>query len=111
MLDFLFLFIVSFWLFARKNKLFFFFLFGIVLSTVPQIIHDPQAGGNFTPHIALLFPFFIMLIGVGIARVTEIPHKFLKIGSIFLVVMIYLFSLEIFLNVYFYLFTLQTVIF
>jgi len=111
MVDLVFLIIGSFWLFARKNKLFLFFLFSILLATVPQIVHDPQAGGNFTPHIALLFPFFIMLIGVGLARVTEIPGKMLRIGSLILVGLLYIFSVGNFLNVYFYQFPLQTGVF
>jgi len=111
MVDLVFLLIGSFWLYTRKNKLFLFFLFGILLSTIPQIIHDPQAGGNFTPHITLLFPFFIMLIGVGITKVTEIPQKSFRIGALFLVGILYLFSLGNFLNVYFYQFPLQTGVF
>lgn len=111
MIDAVFLLIGAFWLFAHNKKLFIFFVANIVLSTVPQITHDPQAGGNFTPHITLLFPFFILLIGAGISKTTDFKNKPLRVSTIFLIGFVYTLSVFNFLNIYFYQYPLQTGIF
>lgn len=111
LVDAVFLIVGALWLFVQKRKLFVFFLLAIILSTLPQIIHDPEAGGNFTPHIALLFPFFIIIIGFGISKITEITNKITKMILFTLTGIIYLVSLANFLNIYFYQFPLQTGIF
>ena len=111
LIDAVFLIAGGLFLFVQKRKLFVFVILSIILSTLPQIIHDPEAGGNFTPHIALLFPFFIILIGFGISKITEIKNKIIKSGLLILIGVVYLLSFINFLNIYFYQFPLQNGIF
>lgn len=104
-IDALFLLIGAVALFSKRKPLFFLFAGFMLLATVPQIIHDPTAkGGNFTPHIMLLFPVFIMLIGVGIYTFLNYFFKskryfMLAAGAVGVV---YLLLLGNFLHLYFF---------
>lgn len=111
-LDLLFIVVGAIWTFIYKKRIFLFLSSLILISILPQILHDPFAGGNFTPHIALLFPFLIMFIALGInVLINKLKHaKYSYLFFVFVVV-IYIFSFAGFLNYYFFRFPLSEGIF
>lgn len=111
LLDGIFLIIGSGWVFSKKRALFFLLISLILTSTLPQIIHDPEASGNFTPHIALLFPFFILLIAVGIYHTIQFFSGWHKKAVIVLISAGYLFLIMNFFHIYFYQLPLRTGLF
>jgi len=90
----------------RKELIFLGFLIG--LSLLPQIFHDPNGTGSFTPHITLLIPFLILPIAFGISKSLELV-KNKNFRRIFMVCLVftYLFLFVSFLNSYFFRFPLQ----
>ena len=111
LIDILFLTVGVVWLFLAKRKIFLLFSILVLISTVPQILHDPKGEGNFTPHIAFIFPFFIMLIAVGIYQTLKAvgPKSYYLVLTVIL--FLYVLSVGNFLNIYFYQFPLQNGIF
>jgi hypothetical protein len=94
-IDVIFLIIGLQWLFLKDKKLFVIFISTIFVGVLPQILHDPDGGGNFTPHIALIIPYFIILIGVGLDRIfktfrqKKYAYFFLAfIGALYLILFI-----------------------
>ena len=81
--------------------LFIYFLLVILVSTLPQIIHDPKASGNFTPHIALIFPFFLILIALGIYQSLLIIQKKWRVVAGISLGGMYLFLIANFFHIYF----------
>lgn len=72
-IDIIFILIGAGLLLKQNRRLFFLFLSVFLVALIPQIIHDVSGkGGNFTPHISLIFPVLIMLIGYGIIGITSI---------------------------------------
>ncbi|HSW97403.1 MAG TPA: hypothetical protein VLF89_06270 [Candidatus Saccharimonadales bacterium] len=98
LLGFIFLFI------ENKRQLLFIFLF-ILTGTIPQVFHEGL--GNFTPHITLLFPFFILLIGTGIWHSILVIKRINKIWITSIIVATYFIFLLSFINIYFFEFPLQ----
>lgn len=95
-------------LFLLKRKLFFTFVLLIFIGILPQVLHDPNGAGNFTPHITLIIPFLIILIAVGINRVfTVFKHKKYSYLLIFVVGILYLIAFINFSYFYFFKFPLQ----
>jgi 4-amino-4-deoxy-L-arabinose transferase-like glycosyltransferase len=82
-----------------NKKIFWYLLLIILISVIPQLIHkNPE---NFSQHNALIFPFMIILIGVGITGVfKELKYKSWQIFYITVLSGIYFFSLVNFFNVY-----------
>lgn len=104
-LDLLFLIIGGVWLFLHNKKLFILFCIFIFFSIIPQIIHTSNK--NFTPHINLLFPFFIMIMAVGAWQLFKLLNdKKLYIFTIIISV-VYLFSIGSFIHTYFFNMPLQ----
>lgn len=107
-LDSIFLFIGLAWLLMKDKKLFALFTSLILLATVPQIFHDPNGNGNFTPHISLFIPLLIILIGLGIEQVfKQFKKKKYLYLSIGLIGALYAFAFISFLYFYFFKFPLQ----
>lgn len=104
-LDALFILMGSIFLF-QKNKIILLFLsLFIVIGTFPQIFHS--GSGNFTPHIALLFPFLMLLIGYGIwSSINALKNNYKKWTTIILIGC-YVVLLGNFVNIYFFEFPLQ----
>lgn len=89
------------YLYVRKRLDFLFISLFALIGTFPQIFHNTV--GNYSLHVALMFPFLIMLIGVGIANIADkIRGRFkiyalmliglLYVGNVFSFSMIYLFQ-------------------
>jgi hypothetical protein len=106
-LDLIFLLIGGGWLFAHKKKVLIFFIPLILLSVIPHLIRYSKDGENFTPHITLLFPFFIILMGAGLWQLFHLfKHKLQYVVSAS-IVLVYAFSIGNFLSIYFYQMPLQ----
>jgi 4-amino-4-deoxy-L-arabinose transferase-like glycosyltransferase len=108
-IDALLLIVGAVWLFMYQRKLFYFFISLILISIFPQIFHKSSIEGNFTPHIALLIPIFVISIGVGInavlKKIKNKKHLPLFLISLGLVYLILFFN---FCYFYFYKFPLQS---
>ena len=95
-------------LFLSNKKLFLIFGAVILTGALPQVLYDPNGNGNFTPHIALVIPFFIILIGVGINKTLDtFKNKKYSYLLIIFLVFIYLLSFISFSYFYFLKFPLQ----
>ncbi len=91
-----------------KNRKVFFLLFSLILfSIIPQLIYTASTD-VFTPHNTLMFPFFIIFIGVGIYEtVNYFKNRNYFYASSIIISLIYLFFIVNFLNIYFYQFPLR----
>lgn len=110
-IDLLFIITGAGWLFIKKRLLFIYFLLVILVSTLPQIIHDPKASGNFTPHIALIFPFFLILIALGVYQSFYIFPKRWRLAAGISLIGMYLFLIANFFHIYFAQLPLRTGLF
>lgn len=107
-LDVIFLIIGLGFVFLRNRKLFLTLLAIIFMGALPQIFHNPKGDGNFSPHIALLIPFLIILIGVGLSRILEMfKQKKLRYALIIVVGILYIAAFTNFSYFYFFKFPLQ----
>lgn len=106
-LDIIFL-VASTVFFAKKNqRLGIFFLGFIIIATFPQIFHDDAGNSTNYAHASLVFPFLVLLAGIGMSYVFSLfPKKLLPIGSIATILM-YLLSVAFFTQAYFYQYALQ----
>lgn len=105
--ELLFLIIGSGWLFIHKKKLFFLMWILIFIAIIPEVIHYGKNKTNFTPHITLLFPFFILLMGNGCWQLFLFLKAKNHLVPITLLTTIYLFSVASFLHLYFFSMPLQ----
>lgn len=98
-IDALLLFIGSLYVFT-KNRLFFITLcLFICIGTIPHIFHKTM--GDFSGHLALMFPFIILFIGAGIAGFLEVKSKQIRRVVIVGIVCIYACNVASFCLVYF----------
>ncbi|MBI5045140.1 MAG: hypothetical protein HZC02_04385 [Candidatus Levybacteria bacterium] len=102
-IDAAFLIIGCIFFFTKMKKKSVVFLFLIGISILPQIFHDPEGTGNFTPHITLLIPFLLIVIAYGIYFLIELDEvkKYRKVICLF-IIGAYLASLLHFSQVYFF---------
>ncbi|MFH1186552.1 MAG: glycosyltransferase family 39 protein [Candidatus Levyibacteriota bacterium] len=101
-LDSLFLILGGIFIFAKDKKLFFFFSILTLFASFPQIIHKVTTS-NFTPHLALIFPFMIIFIANGISKTLALFKKGKYYFAVLTVILLlYIFSLLNFLNIYFF---------
>lgn len=86
----------------KSNKKTLFLLFGLILIAItPQIIHTKY--DNFSQHMTLVFPFFIIFIAAGIGLVIEnIKTKKYQLLSAGIIAFLYLVSLGNFIEIYAY---------
>lgn len=89
--------------FVKERKKFYLLFSLTLLFTIPHLIHTAFTD-NFTPQIALIFPFLIIFAGHGIIYFYELLKR--KI-VLLLIAIIYLVSLLNFLNIYLYQFPLR----
>jgi len=105
-LDLILLILGLFTLWSKKKRLFAYLIGFILISITPQIFFADFK--NFTPHIALLFPFLIIIAALGAGEIISLLKKsrFFYLG-VLLFLGIYLFSVVNFLNIYFFQFPLK----
>ena len=91
----------------KKNRLGIYVLGFLLIATFPQIFHDGSEAGTNYSHSSLMFPFVVLLAGIGAAEVWQIvPKKVLPvIASLFVIT--YIFSIAYFMQAYFYQYSLQ----
>lgn len=104
-IDAIFLIIGSLYLFAKKHTIFILITLFILTCTLPQLLHKNAT--DFSYHIALMFPFMILLIGYGIENITELFRGNLKKVILSIICIAYLVSAGKFIFVYVYQHPLQ----
>ena len=87
----------------EKKKSIFWFLLGLILiSTIPQLFHTASID-NFVFHLSLMFPFFIIIIAVGIWEILNLfRNKRYFYASSVILILLYGFVIFNFLNIYFF---------
>ena len=106
-LDLVFLLIGGGVLFAKNKKLLTLLTFLILISIIPEIVHSSTTE-NFTPHITLLFPFFIIIMGVGGSQIYNIFKTKKQYPITVITSLAYAFFIGSFLNIYFFQMPLQS---
>lgn len=103
-IDAVFLFIGIAALYIKQNKLFWWFLALLGISIIPQLLHS-ESTGNFTPHIALLIPLFLILMAFGLWQILNLGiikkySRYLMVSVIlvYLIFTLNFFTLYIFQN-------------
>ncbi|MFH1536249.1 MAG: glycosyltransferase family 39 protein [Patescibacteria group bacterium] len=89
--------------FAKQKKVFLFLSGLAVIGTIPHLFHSANVS-NFSTHLALMFPFLIIFIALGIWQTINL-FKF-KIVAISLISFFYLLLVLNFSNIYFFQFPL-----
>ena len=94
--------------FAKKNHRLGLYMIGfIVIATFPQIFHDKAGNNTNYAHASLVFPFLVLLAGIGISYFSSLlSKKFLPI-VIGVVGLAYILSVAFFAQAYFYQYALQ----
>jgi hypothetical protein len=87
-------------LYAKKRLYFFITCLFIVLGTFPHLFH--RTTGDFSGHLALMFPFVIILIGAGVAESIENKSKKIHLIAISTIIIVYLLNISAFSMLYFY---------
>jgi 4-amino-4-deoxy-L-arabinose transferase-like glycosyltransferase len=106
--DLLFLILGILFAYAKKKRELILIAALIILGSIPQVFNASPLLGNFAPHISLMIPFFVILIGVGIGGFAEyFINKRLGYLILLLTVIIYLFSFLSFVYIYFFQFPLN----
>jgi len=106
-LDAIFLGLGGLFLFFKNRKLFVFLSFTIFLSALPEAFHNSAADGVFTPHVALLVPFLIIIIGFGINKMLSFRNNKYFYIVLGLITLGYGLLFLNFANAYFFRFPLQ----
>lgn len=104
-IDALFLIIGSLYLLTKKRFEFIIIVLFILTGTLPQLLHKNAT--DFSYHIALMFPFMIILIGYGITQAIQtVRYSWKKVG-VGIICCLYLLSVGKFIYVYVYQHPLQ----
>lgn len=83
-----------------KRKMLFVCLYAVI-GIIPHLIHSASTD-DFTPHLAMMFPFLIIFIGFGINEIVQ--HSVPKYSKYFLFIIIVLYTLSLgnFLQIYWF---------
>lgn len=106
-LDLIFLLLGAGYLFEHKKKLLLFLSALTLVSIIPEVAHYAKDGKHFTPHITLLFPFFIIMMGAGAWQLCTLWKGKKQKAIIAMTALIYAFSIGNFLHIYFFQMPLQ----
>lgn len=99
-LDAIFILIGSLALFNRKRIYAIIIFLFVFIGALPQIFH--RIPSDFSIHLTLMFPFLVLLTGVGIAHMlSSLPKKYFILG-IFITILLYAGNVGGFVNAYFY---------
>ncbi len=100
MIDALFVLLGLLFLFSKNKLKCIIVILFILIGTFPHIFH--KTSGDFSGHLALMFPFIILLIGFGISSAIEhVSHNHTSMVTL-IVVLLYASSLSGFSINYFY---------
>src|SRR5258708_7826740 len=93
---------LAFVLYMRKRSLWFLMTGLIIIATIPTIASNSETGFAAL-RSALIYPLFIMLIGLGISHVFFIyKHSRYRLTVSVLLFFLYLFQIFNFINIYFF---------
>jgi hypothetical protein len=87
-------------LYTKKRLYFFITCLFIVLGTFPHLFH--RTTGDFSGHLALMFPFMVMLVGAGIVECIESLSKNMRSATTGVIIILYLLNVGCFCLLYFY---------
>lgn len=105
--DSIFLVLGSLFLFSKKRKVFILLWALILVSILPQVLHTADIG-NFTIHETMMFPFFIILIGLGIWESANLfKNKKYRLLYWLIIAGIYFISVANFFNIYAFWYPMQ----
>jgi 4-amino-4-deoxy-L-arabinose transferase-like glycosyltransferase len=97
-LDLIFL-VIGFYILFKKNKQYFLAILGLLLiAPLPSAFHTQEA--TYVTRGVLLFPIFILLIGLGVASFINLFHQRFRQVLVFLLFVLYGFLFLNFLNIY-----------
>jgi hypothetical protein len=99
-LDFLFMLWGALTLFSQKRKYFFILCGFIVIGTLPQLFNTTI--GDFSGHLALMFPFLIILIGAGISDCITHIRSNVRLYIVGLIALLYACNIASFSFIYFF---------
>jgi len=96
--DFLFMIAGTLFLFSRKRRYFFILSGFILIGILPHLLHVTM--GDFSGHLALMFPFMILIIGTGIAGCVGRVKGHVRSIALGIVSIIYTLSIANFIMIY-----------
>lgn len=97
--DFLFAILGALVLFTKKRKYFFILIGLIFIGTVPHLVHTTM--GDFSGHLALMFPFIVIMTGVGVAGCVDHFKGRLRAATLVIIGFIYTLNVVSFSMIYF----------
>lgn len=92
-------------LFTMNQGMFVILMAFILLGAIPHVIHRTES--DFSGHLALMFPFIILVLGYGLSFVYTHASKAYRQSVILMFTLVYALSIGNFLLVYFYQLPLQ----
>lgn len=99
-IDFLFLALGSLFVFTKKRAYFFLLWAFVLLGTFPHLFH--KSDGDFSGHLALMFPFMLLLIGAGVADTILSVSKRFRAATLVVILVVYVLNISSFAFTYFY---------
>jgi len=92
-------------LFTMNQGMFVILMAFILLGAIPHVIHRTET--DFSGHLALMFPFIILVLGCGLSFIYTHASKTYKQSVVLIFTIVYALSLGNFILVYFYQLPLQ----
>ena len=103
--DIIFIGLGSLYLFSKNKLKFTILILFILVGTFPHVFHNNI--GDFSIHLTLMFPFVILLIGLGISNVIHNVSRTYKSITVLSIMFVYIASLGGFSTNYFYQYPLR----
>lgn len=106
-LDAFFIVLGSVILFAKKRAVFVLISILMLIGVAPQVLHSSEIS-DYSLHLTMLFPFLIILSGVGVAYAVSLGKTIIKKRLVGVLILgAYFILLANFLNIYFFWFPLR----
>jgi 4-amino-4-deoxy-L-arabinose transferase-like glycosyltransferase len=106
-LDVIFLGLGALLIFNKNRRLLVFLGALALLSALPEVFHNPDGNGVFTPHVALLVPILLIMIGFGLNKFLCFSKNKYKYIFLSIIILGYTILFINFVNAYFFRFPLQ----
>lgn len=94
-------------LYRKQPKEFYFVVVLALTGIIPQLLHTQK--DNFTPHITMMIPFFLLIIAYGINTANQSFRKRFQLSSVYsslFIVILYSLTVANFIVIYFFQFPL-----
>lgn len=99
-IDSIFIVLGAFLLFSKKRAAAFMMFLFILIGTIPHVLHKNIS--DFSDHLALMFPFLVILIGIGMGEGVTTVSKQFRVVAVSVIGIVYTFSVIAFVNAYFF---------